>query len=63
VSTISFVRNGDFALLLEQLNKTDKQSKKTNLIPSRIMCIDDDFPGPFPWFNSIEFQKDKYLQE
>jgi hypothetical protein len=46
-------------LVLEQLIKTDKQSKKTNLIPSRIMCIDDDFFGPFPWFNSIEFQKDK----
>jgi hypothetical protein len=63
VSTISFVVIGDFVLLLEQLNKTDIQSKKTNLIPSRIMCIDDDFFGPFPWFNSIEFQKDKYLQE
>jgi hypothetical protein len=23
------------------------------------MCIDDYFPGPFPWFNSIEYQKDK----
>lgn len=43
VSTISFAVIGDFVLLLEQLNNTDKQSKKTNLIPSLIRYLDNYF--------------------